>query len=124
MAVYYATKAYVLSLSEALHRELAPAGVRVSLLCPGPVPTEFQARAGLRRRTLPQFLRVSADDVAKAGYRGFMRGDRVILPTVANKLVPFLPRLLPRALVLALADLRQKARGYREFEPRWPAREP
>ena len=47
MAVYYASKAYVLSFSEALHRELSPRGVRVTALCPGPVPTEFQARSGM-----------------------------------------------------------------------------
>ena len=47
MAVYHATKAFVLSFSEALHAELAPRGVRVTALCPGPVPTEFQARAGV-----------------------------------------------------------------------------
>ncbi len=50
MAVYYATKAYVLSFSEALHHELKPRGVRVTALCPGPVPTEFQARAGISAR--------------------------------------------------------------------------
>ena len=50
MAVYYATKAYVISFSEALHRELAPKSVRVTVLCPGPVPTEFQARAGISGR--------------------------------------------------------------------------
>ena len=49
MAVYYATKAYVISFSEALHQELKPRGVRVTVLCPGPVPTEFQARAGISR---------------------------------------------------------------------------
>jgi len=53
MAVYYASKAYVLSFSEALHRELKPKGVRVTVLCPGPVPTEFQARAGLAADAFP-----------------------------------------------------------------------
>ena len=50
MAVYYASKAYVLSFTEALRQELAPYGVRVTVVCPGPVPTEFQARAGIRAR--------------------------------------------------------------------------
>ncbi len=72
MAVYYATKAYVLSFSEALHRELKPRGVRVTALCPGPVPTEFQARAGSRRNErYPSLLTQSAEQVAAAGYRGF-----------------------------------------------------
>jgi NAD(P)-dependent dehydrogenase (short-subunit alcohol dehydrogenase family) len=56
MAVYYASKAYVLSFSEALHRELKPKGVRVTVLCPGPVPTEFQARAGLAADAFPRIL--------------------------------------------------------------------
>src|SRR3979409_735658 len=56
MAVYYASKAYVLSFSEALHQELKPRGVRVTVLCPGPVPSEFQARAGFRKETYPPIL--------------------------------------------------------------------
>src|SRR5215210_8951576 len=60
MAVYYASKAYVLSFSEALHRELAPHGVRVTALCPGPVPTEFQARAGISNDHFPSILTRSA----------------------------------------------------------------
>ena len=68
MAVYYATKAYVLSFSEALHSELKARGVRVSVLCPGPVPTEFAVRAGVKGRSLaPDFLSQSAEDVAEAG---------------------------------------------------------
>ena len=68
MAVYYASKAYVLSFSEALHHELAPRGVRVTALCPGPVPTEFQARAGIELRA--PLLTCSPEQVARAGYRG------------------------------------------------------
>jgi short-subunit dehydrogenase len=64
MAVYYASKAYVLSFSEALHRELKPKGVRVTVLCPGPVPTEFQARAGLAADAFPRILKRSAEQVA------------------------------------------------------------
>jgi uncharacterized protein len=100
MAVYYASKAYVLSFSEALRRELAPAGVRVTVLCPGPVPSEFQARAGF----LPGFdsavLNVSASDVAKAGYRGLMANKRAVLPGLGVKLVPLLLRLFPRGFIL------------------------
>lgn len=121
MAVYYASKAYVLSFSEALQRELIPFGVRVSVLCPGPVTTEFQQRAGMGERQLPSFLRLTADDVAKAGYDGFMRGRRVIVPGLINKFVPLIPRILPRGLTLALADRTQKGRGSRELKPRWPA---
>jgi len=61
MAVYYASKAYVVSFSEALHHELKPRGVRVTALCPGPVPTEFQPRAGMARNFFPAFLMRSAE---------------------------------------------------------------
>ena len=77
MAVYYASKAYVLSFSEALHRELKPRGIRVTALCPGPVPTEFQARSGMRVDRSQQILTLTADRVAQIGYDGFMRGKRV-----------------------------------------------
>src|SRR5208282_4499470 len=75
MAVYYASKAYVLSFSEALHCELASRGIRVTALCPGPVPTDFQARAGLRDdRSQSVLLSLSAERVARIGYNGFIRG--------------------------------------------------
>jgi short-subunit dehydrogenase len=110
MAVYYASKAYVLSFTEALHRELAPQGVRVTALCPGPVPTEFQARAGISDDHFPRILARSAVRVADEGYRGLMQGRRVVIPGSTNKVAAFLPRLLPRALMLALTDARQKQR--------------
>ncbi len=101
MAVYYASKAYVLSFSEALHRELAPYGVRVTTLCPGPVPSEFQARAGFEPGFDSAILNVSASDVAKAGYRGLMANKRTVLPGLGIKIVPLLLRLFPRAFILA-----------------------
>ena len=71
MAVYYATKAYVLSFSEALHWELRPRGIRVTALCPGPVPTEFQARAGFTGDHSPDMLHaVGRPGRARGGYRG------------------------------------------------------
>src|SRR5712671_4524726 len=73
MAVYYASKAYVLSFSEALRQELAPRGVRVTTLCPGSVSTEFQARAGIKPGFGHAILNVSASDAAQAGYRGLSR---------------------------------------------------
>src|SRR5262249_14071829 len=72
MAIYYASKAYVLSFSEALHRELKPRGVRVTVLCPGPVRTEFQARAGVRKERYPSLVTQTPEQVAQAGYRGLM----------------------------------------------------
>jgi uncharacterized protein len=108
MAVYYATKAYVVSFSEALHVELKARGIRVSALCPGPVPTEFQARAGIARR--PSMLDRSAEEVARAGYDGLMQGRRLIVPGWRNRLVSRLPRVLPRALML---DLVARSQAYR-----------
>ena len=106
MAVYYATKAYVLSYTEALSRELAPIGIKVTAVCPGPVPTQFQARAGLDRR-LPPLITVSAEQVAREAYDGFMRGKRVVVPGLLNKFVVATPRLVPRALLLRLVEANQ-----------------
>jgi short-subunit dehydrogenase len=101
MAVYYASKAYVLSFTEALHAELGPLGVRVTALCPGPVPSEFQARAGFRPGFDSAVLNVSPADVALAGYRGLMANKRAVLPGLGVKIVPFLLRLFPRGFILA-----------------------
>jgi short-subunit dehydrogenase len=111
MAVYYASKAYVLSFTEALHGELRPAGVRVTALCPGPVMTEFQARAGSRPQRGSRLLTLSAARVAEIGYRGFMRGRPVVVPGLLNKLVAVLPRMLPRAVVLRLMEFGTRSRN-------------
>jgi uncharacterized protein len=110
MAVYYATKAYVVSLSEALHQELKPKGVRVTALCPGPVATEFQARAGIAPGTFPSFLVHSAEQVAKEGYAGLKEGRLLVIPGWLNKMIPLLMRVAPQSLVLDLVYARQKAR--------------
>ena len=107
MAVYYASKAYVLSFSEALRRELAPRGVRVTVLCPGPVPSEFQARAGFEPGFDSAVLNMSSSDVAQAGYRGLMANKRAVLPGLGIKIVPFLLRLLPRGFILGAVGLFQ-----------------
>ena len=101
MAVYHATKAYVLSFSEALHHEMK-GRVRVTVLCPGPVDTEFMARAGVPKGYFPSLLSRSAERVAREGYEGLMNGKRVVVPGSANKVLVFLPRLLPRRWALAL----------------------
>ena len=101
MAVYYASKAYVLSFTEALRAELGPRGVRVTALCPGPVPSEFQARAGFLPGVDSAILNVDASDVALAAYRGLMADKRAVLPGLGIKIVPFLLRLFPRAFILA-----------------------
>jgi short-subunit dehydrogenase len=109
MAVYYATKAFVLSFSEALNYELRSRDIRVTALCPGPVPTEFQARAGIERRSSSMLDR-SVEEVAQAGYDGLMRGRRVVIPGWQNRFVTQMSRLAPRGLVL---DLAARAQAYR-----------
>lgn len=122
MAVYYATKAYVLSFSEALHRELAADGVRVTVLCPGPVSTEFQSRAGMAADHFPRFLARSAGRVAAEGYEALMRGRRVAIPGFHNRVAAFLPRLVPRALLLSVLHRMQSQRKAPVTGPRWPKR--
>jgi uncharacterized protein len=112
MAIYYATKAYVLSFSEALHRELQPRGIRVTALCPGPVPTEFQARSGMQVEGAQALLTVSSERVAQIGYDAFMRGQRVVVAGVLNKIAVFMMRLVPHALLMPLVEQRMRgARG-------------
>ena len=108
MAVYHAGKAYVLSFSEALHRELSDRGVRVAALCPGSVPTEFQARAGIGRIPGPRALQLSAERVAQIGYNAFMAGQRVVIAGIGNRIAVSLMRLVPNALILRLADQRPR----------------
>lgn len=109
MAVYYASKAYVLSFSEALHRELSNRGVRVTVLCPGPVPTEFQARSGMQLNAAARALELSAERVAQIGYDAFMRGKRVVVAGINNRIAVSLMRLVPNALLLRLVDQRPRA---------------
>lgn len=108
MAVYHATKAYVVSFSEALHEELKSEGVRVCALCPGPVPSGFFARAGLPHDYFPRFLTRTPGRVAREGYDGFMGGHRVVVPGTHNRILTLLPRLLPRGLVLGFGGWRWK----------------
>ena len=109
MAVYYATKAYVLSFTEAMRGELGPKGVRVTALCPGTVPTEFQGVAGFKPGLDSAVLNLSAAAVARAGYRGLMSNKRLVLPGVGVRMIPFMLRFAPRSLVLAsVAKVQQK----------------
>jgi uncharacterized protein len=82
-----------------LRRELAPKGIRVTVLCPGPVLTRFQARAGVHNGHYPPGFVRTVDQVARAGYEGLMRGRRVVVPGLQNKVIPWLPRLLPRSML-------------------------
>jgi short-subunit dehydrogenase len=100
----------VLSFTEALRQELAPRGVRVTVLCPGPVPSEFQARAGFEPGYDSSVLDVSAADVAGEGYRGLMANKRAVLPGLGIKIVPLALRLVPRGFVLAAVGRFQRRR--------------
>ncbi len=116
MAVYYASKAYVLSFSEALRTELKPRGVRVTTLCPGPVATGFQARAGLQSGGIGGPLALPARRVAELGYDGFVRGKRVVIAGVGNRLAVFFMRLMPHAVLLPIvAAGMRKARAPAKF---------
>ena len=111
MAVYYATKAFVLSFTEAMRGELRKTGVRVTALCPGPVPTEFQSRAGFVPGMDSKVLTVSAADVARAGYEGLMANRQVVLPGLGVRSIPLLLRFVPRAWVLAAVAKVQQRRS-------------
>jgi uncharacterized protein len=109
-AVYYASKAFVLSFSEALHSEFARRGIKVSVLCPGPVPTEFAAVAGVTNERPPGPLTRTAEQVAAEGYRGLMANKRTVVPGLVNKLVILALRFAPRRIVLRKIDQRQTQR--------------
>jgi uncharacterized protein len=111
MAVYYGTKAYVLSLSEALSNETAGTGVTVTALCPGPTITEFQKKAGMEQtRLFRSRLVQDARTAAEAGYRGMIRGRRVVVPGIANKVLAQGVRFAPRRLLTAITRRIQETR--------------
>jgi short-subunit dehydrogenase len=112
MAVYYASKAYVLHFSEALDEELSGSNVRVTALCPGPTATGFESRAGLGKSKLFSSQKVmDARTVAEDGYRGLMRGRRLVVPGWRNKLVTESTRLSPRWLLAKIARRLQEPRS-------------
>jgi short-subunit dehydrogenase len=103
MAVYYATKAYVISFSEALAEEVRGTGVTVTVLCPGATKTGFHARANMEDTLLFRYFSASAPDVAKAGIEGMMRGKPVVIPGLTNKLVAIAPKITPRRLLVRVS---------------------
>lgn len=109
MAVYYASKAFVLSFSEAIANELGGSGVTVTTLCPGATETGFQKRAGMEGTRLFRGRNVmDAQTVARLGYRGLMRGKRLVIPGLWNRLLVQSVRIGPRALVLKIARALQE----------------
>jgi hypothetical protein len=102
MAEYYASKAYVLSLSEAIAFELKRTGVTITALCPGPTSTEFQKRAGLEHSALFKHAGMDSMTVARIGYRAMMSGKRIAITGMTNKILTNLNRFMPRALIVSV----------------------
>jgi short-subunit dehydrogenase len=103
MAVYFATKAFVLSLSEALHEELKPHGVKVSCLCPGPTRTEFGDVAGFGGNGLFDWVAMDSPAVVEAGLGGLDNNKAVVIPGLLNKVTASSGRFAPRSVVRKIA---------------------
>ena len=107
MAVYHATKAYLVSFSLALHQEMKAKGIRVTVLCPGPIDTGFAVRpVGYFARRLTRPL----EQVVRHGMAGFLAGEPVVVPGRDNKVLAVLARMLPRWLTLALVSNSKRRR--------------
>ncbi|MBJ7505113.1 MAG: SDR family oxidoreductase [Ilumatobacteraceae bacterium] len=112
LAVYAATKAFVTSLTEALHEELRGSGIRVTALCPGLTRTEFQSvsnTSGLES-TFPDFAWMSADDVARDGLRAVADGKAICVPGLVNKSLAMVSTFTPRGLARRIAGLATRLR--------------
>jgi short-subunit dehydrogenase len=103
MAVYYATKAYVISFSEAIANELKGSGVTVTCLCPGATETEFARRADMGESRLFKLGAMKSADVARAGYEGMLRGKTLVIPGLKNRVLAQSVRFTPRKIVTAIA---------------------
>jgi short-subunit dehydrogenase len=103
MALYFATKAFVLSLTEALHEELKPHGIKVSCLCPGPTRTEFGDVAGFGGNGLFDIVAMNAAKVVEAGLKGLDRNRAVVVPGWMNKVAAASTRFAPRPLTRKIA---------------------
>ena len=98
MAAYYASKAYVLNLTEAIYEECKDSGIRISCLCPGPVKTTFQDKAGIKKSESAKKYLMDAEEVAKVSYKDFKKGKLIIIPGMKNKLLVIGNKLLPRRI--------------------------
>jgi uncharacterized protein len=109
MAVYYATKAFVLSFSEAIAAELEGTGVTVTALCPGPTASGFQDKADMHDSALVKGKKLpTSEEVAAAGYKAMQRGQRVYIPGVMNWLMAQSPRFTPRNMVTGIVKAMSK----------------
>ncbi len=105
MAMYYATKAYVLSFSEAVAKELQGTGVTMTTLCPGPTKTNFQATAAADSSKLFKRLHVAtAKEVAETGYKALLKGKPIAIHGILNKILVFTTRLAPRNAVVSIIN--------------------
>lgn len=109
MAVYYASKAFVNSFSEALAVELRGTGVTVTVSCPGPTESEFGAVAGSDARRVTRMRSMPANVVARQGYRAMLAGIVIAIPGVANRVVYYGLRFIPRAIARRLTGLLNRA---------------
>lgn len=98
MATYYASKAYVLNLTEAIYEEYKAAGIKISCLCPGPVKTSFQDKAGIKKSKSAKKYLMDAEEVAKICYKDFYKGKVIIIPGFKNKLLVMGNKLMPRSI--------------------------
>jgi len=111
MSVYYATKAFLLSLSDAVAEEMGGTGVTITALCPGPTRTNFAKRARMGgSRLFRAGARMDAPAVARAGYEGLMRGDRLVIPGFLNKLTAQASRIFPRRVVARATSFLNRSR--------------
>jgi uncharacterized protein len=111
MALYFASKAYLISISQALMQEVRDAGVTVTCLCPGPLRTPFLARAGADKIALFKLLpKLDAVDVARAGWNAMKARRALCVPGIWNKVIVMATRFLPRAALLAIVGRLQRKR--------------
>ena len=110
MAVYYATKAFVLSFTEAIANELKHSGVTVTALCPGPTKSGFQKRAHMENSKLIEGKIMDAELVAKLGYKGMMKGKTVVITGVRNKILTETIRITPRRVATNIVRRLQEKR--------------
>ena len=98
MAAYYASKAYVLNLTEAIYEEYKDNGIKISCLCPGPVKTSFQGKAGIKKSEAAKKYLMDAEEVAKVCYKDFNKGKLIIIPGMKNRLLVMGNKILPRSI--------------------------
>jgi len=103
LAVYFATKAYVLSFTEALAEEISNPNIKVSCFAPGPVKTEFGEKSDLEDSLLFKLSLMDLEPAVKAGYEGFRKGKTIVIPGLKQQIVPFLNRFTPRLIVRKIA---------------------